>query len=59
LKCREAYPERGAVEHPFREHGEMVCACNVDVEEEANEMSVVEMADTIVHPRAMVVWIGS
>ena len=52
---REAYPERGAIKHALGEHDEMVCACDVDIEEEADEMSVVEMTDAVVHPRAMMV----
>ena len=58
IKCGEAHPERGTIEHSFREHGKMVRACNVDVEEEANEMSVVEMTDAVVHPRTMMVCTG-
>ena len=53
---QEAYPESRAIQHSLCEHDEMICARDIDVEEEADEVSVIVVTDAVVHPRAVVVW---
>lgn len=36
-------------------HDEVVAACNIDVEQETDEVTVVVLTQAIVHPRAMVI----
>jgi hypothetical protein len=49
-------PLGGEGHNPPCDQGDMVGAGKVDVEEETDEMSVVEMADAVVDPRAVVVF---
>ena len=34
----------------------MVAASDVDVEQEADEMAVVELSQAVVHPRTVMIW---
>ena len=49
------YPIGCARQYALREHNNMIRACEVDIEQEADEVAVVEVADTVVHPRTVVV----
>lgn len=43
------------VEDAPSQHSKVVCASEVDIEQEPNEMSIIKMTDTVIHPGAMVV----
>lgn len=53
----KTYPEavlcRG--QDPGRYHEDMVAACNVDIEQETNEVTVVVLAQAVVHPGTMMI----
>ena len=38
------------------DHNQVVCACHIYVEEEADEVSVVEVTNAIIHPWTVMVW---
>ena len=50
------YPECRAAHDTLGHHGNMIRACKIDIEEEPDEMAVVEMSDTVVHPWTVVIY---
>lgn len=42
--------------NPLCEHCEVIGAGKIDIEEEADKIWVIEMADTVIDPRTMVVF---
>jgi len=51
------YPKAvlGEGQNSVRYHEDVVAACNVDVEQEANEVTVVVLTQAVVHPWAVVI----
>jgi len=56
--CDRNYPEAvpGGGHSPVCYHEDMVAACNVDIEQESNEVAVVVLAQAVVHPWTVVIW---
>lgn len=51
----ESYPVGNITQHASGHHSKVICACQVHIKKEANEVAVVIVADAVVHPRAVVV----
>ena len=49
-------PSRGRVTTALDEHEEVIGAADIHVEEEAEEERVVEVTDTVIDPRTMMIW---
>lgn len=52
------YPESrvGCIQNSLCQHDEVIGTCKVHVEQKADEMPIVEMADTVIDPGAVMVY---
>ena len=50
------YPECRTAHDTLGDHGNMIRARKIDIEEEPDEVAVVEMSDTVVYPRTVVIY---